>query len=318
MSDILILVASLVAIIYGANFLVDGASSIAKKYNIPNIVIGLTIVAFGTSSPELAVSAYSAYTGNAEIAIGNVVGSNIANILLILGFTAVIYPLNILRNTVLKEIPLSLLAAIVIFMMINDIRFSGHQHDIISLADGVILLGFLTIFMYYLIHLARNSNEEEELQILDLPVWRAVGYVIGGLLLLIFGGKYFVEAAVGIATGFGLSKAVIGLTIVAMGTSLPELATSIVAALKRNTDIAVGNVVGSNIFNIFFILGLSSMVAPLPKGNITDIDLYACIIASLILLMSAYTFERHKVTRTEGLIFIVCYVFYIWYQITQI
>ena len=316
MLNFVILVASLAGIIYGANFLVDGASSLAKKYNIPNIVIGLTIVAFGTSSPELAVSAYSAYTGNAEIAIGNVVGSNIANILLILGLTAAIYPLTILKNTVLKEIPLSLLAAIVLFMMINDIKFSGQQNDIISLADGVILLGFMIIFMYYMLHLAKNSGESEDLHVQKMTILRATVYIIGGLLLLVGGGKYFVDAAVGIAEGMGMSKAIIGLTIVAIGTSLPELATSVVAAFKKNTDIAVGNIVGSNIFNIFLILGTSAFVSPLPKGNITDIDLYACIGASLLLLLSAYTFERHKVTRIEGVIFIVCYMAYIGYQIS--
>jgi cation:H+ antiporter len=316
MLNFLILVASLAVIIYGANFLVDGASSLAKKYNIPNIVIGLTIVAFGTSSPELAVSVYSAYTGNAEIAIGNVVGSNIANILLILGLTASIYPLTILKNTVLKEIPLSLLAAIVIFMMINDIKFSEQQNDIISLADGVILIGFMIIFMYYMLHLAKNSAESEDLQVQKMTFLRATVYIFGGLILLVGGGKYFVDAAVGIAEGLGMNKAIIGLTIVAIGTSLPELATSLVAALKKNSDIAVGNIVGSNIFNIFFILGTSALVSPLPKGNITDVDLYACIGASLLLLLSAYTFGRHKVTRIEGLIFIACYMAYIGYQIS--
>ena len=318
MLNFIILVASLTAIIYGANFMVDGASSLAKKYNIPNIVIGLTIVAFGTSSPELAVSAYSAYTGNAEIAIGNVVGSNIVNILFILGVTATIFPLTILRNTVLKEIPLSLLAAIVLYLMINDIKFSGHQKDIISLADGIILLGFMTIFMYYMLHLAKSSGEDEDLQIQKMTVAKAVIFIITGLILLVGGGKFFVDAAVGIAEGFGMSKAIIGLTIVAIGTSLPELATSVVAALKRNSDIAVGNIVGSNIFNIFFILGTSAIISPLPKGDITDFDLLACIFASVVLLISAYTLDRHKVTRVEGIIFILCYIAYIGYKINEV
>lgn len=318
MLNFLILIASLAAIIYGANFLVDGASSLAKKYKIPNIVIGLTIVAFGTSAPELTVSAYSAYSGNADIAIGNVVGSNIVNILLILGLTAAIYPLNILRNTVLKEIPLSLLAAIVLFMMVNDIKYSQQLNDVISFADGIILIGFFTIFMYYLIHLAKNSGEDEDLKIENMTLNKSLVFIIGGLMLLVGGGKYFVDAAVSIAEGFGLSKAVIGLTIVAIGTSLPELATSLVAAFKKNTDIAVGNVVGSNIFNIFLILGTSSLVAPLPKGDMADIDFYTCIFASILLFASAYTFERHKVTRIEGMFFIICYIAYIGYQISLI
>jgi cation:H+ antiporter len=317
MLNFLILILSLAAIIYGANLLVDGASSLAKKYNIPNIVIGLTIVAFGTSTPELVVSAYSAYSGNADISIGNVVGSNIVNILFILGVTAMVYPLNILKNTVLKEIPLSLLAAVVIFMMVNDVQFSGQSNDVISMADGVILLGFMTIFMYYLIHLARNSGEEEDLDIENMPLSKAALYIIGGLALLVGGGKYFVDAAVEIAKNLGLSEAIIGLTIVAIGTSLPEFATSVVAAMKKNSDIAVGNIVGSNIFNIFFILGVSSLIAPLPKGNITDIDFYACIFASVLLFASAYTIGRHKVTRVEGFFFVICYLAYIGFQISQ-
>ena len=318
MINILILIASLASIIYGANFLVDGASSLAKKFNIPNIVIGLTIVAFGTSTPELAVSGFSAYNGSADIAIGNVVGSNIANILLILGVTAAIYPLNILANTVLKEIPLSLLAAFVLLLMINDISYSGQNKDIISLADGLILLGFMAIFMYYLLHLAKTNKEEEELQIEKMSIGKSVLFIIGGLVLLVAGGKFFVDSAVEIAKIFGMSEALIGLTIVAIGTSLPEFATSVVAAMKKNADIAVGNVVGSNIFNIFFILGTTALISPLPKGNITNLDLYVCIFASALLLLSAFTFGRQKITRWEGIFFILCYVVYIGYSISNI
>jgi cation:H+ antiporter len=317
MLSFLILVLGLGMVVYGANILVDGAAALAKKYNIPNIVIGLTVVAFGTSSPELAISTYSAFTGNSEIAIGNVVGSNIANILLILGVTAIIYPLSILKNTVLKEIPLSLLAAIIVYVMVNDIAFANESKNIISFSDGIILLAFLAIFMYYLIHLAQTSGEDEDLTILNMSKAKSILYIIGGLALLIGGGKLFVDSAVELAMSFGMSKAVIGLTIVAIGTSLPELATSIVAALKKNSDIAVGNVVGSNIFNIFFILGASSVISPLERGNITDIDLYACIFASLVLLASGYVMGRHKVTKAEGIIFVLLYIGYLSYQVQQ-
>ena len=167
MLSFLILVAGLGMVVFGANIMVDGAAALAKKYNIPNIVIGLTVVAFGTSSPELAISSYSAYTGNSEIALGNIVGSNIANILLILGITSIIYPLSILRNTVLKEIPLSLLAAIILFVMANDVLLAGESKDIISLSDGIILLSFMAIFMYYLVHLAQTSGEDEDLNIIN-------------------------------------------------------------------------------------------------------------------------------------------------------
>ncbi|MBK8052940.1 MAG: calcium/sodium antiporter [Saprospiraceae bacterium] len=313
-----ILVAGLGMVVFGANIMVDGSASLAKKYNIPNIVIGLTVVAFGTSSPELAISSYSAYTGNSEIALGNIVGSNIANILLILGITAIIYPLTILRNTVLKEIPLSLLAAIILYVMANDVLLSGESKDIVSLSDGIILLSFMAIFMYYLVHLAQTSGEDEDLNIKNMSKAKSLLYIIGGLVFLVGGGKLFVDSAVELALSFGMSKAVIGLTIVAIGTSLPELATSVVAALKKNSDIAVGNIVGSNIFNVFFILGISSLIAPLPKGNITDIDFYVCIFASLALLASGYLMGRHKVTKPEGIIFLLCYIFYLGYQVNQV
>jgi cation:H+ antiporter len=318
MLSFLILVAGLGMVVFGANIMVDGAAALAKKYNIPNIVIGLTVVAFGTSSPELAISSYSAYTGNSEIALGNIVGSNIANILLILGITSIIYPLSILRNTVLKEIPLSLLAAIIMFVMANDVMLSGESKDILSLSDGIILLSFMAIFMYYLVHLAQTSGEDEDLNIINMSKAKSLLYIIGGLVFLVGGGKLFVDSAVDLALSFGMSKAVIGLTIVAIGTSLPELATSVVAALKKNSDIAVGNIVGSNIFNVFFVLGVSSLIAPLPKGNITDIDLYVCIFASLALLASGYIMGRHKVTKPEGIIFLLCYVLYLGYQVNQV
>lgn len=318
MTQFLILVVSLVMIVYGANFLVDGAAAIAKKFNIPNIVIGLTIVAFGTSSPELAVSSYSAWTGNSEIAIGNVVGSNIFNILLILGVCALITPLTILRNTVMKEIPLSLLAALVLYVMVNDLKFNEGSRDIISIGDGIILLGFMAIFMYYLVHLAKSSGETEELEIPNLSPYRSVFYTILGLVLLVAGGKFFVDSAVSLAINFGMSQAVIGLTIVAAGTSLPELATSLVAAWKKNSDIAVGNVVGSNIFNIFFILGLSSLISPLEKGNITEVDMLTCIGASVALLLSGYLLGRFRISKMEGFIFVLLYVIYVAFQVGQL
>jgi len=318
MLSFLILVAGLGMVVFGANIMVDGAAALAKKYNIPNIVIGLTVVAFGTSSPELAISSYSAYTGNSEIAIGNIVGSNIANILLIIGITSIIYPLTILRNTVLKEIPLSLLAAIILYVMANDILLAGESKNIISLSDGIILLSFMAIFMYYLVHLAQTSGEDEDLNIINMSKAKSLLYILGGLMFLVGGGKLFVDSAVELAVSFGMSQAVIGLTIVAIGTSLPELATSVVAALKKNSDIAVGNIVGSNIFNVFFVLGLSSLISPLSKGNITDIDFLVCIFASLALLATGYLFGRHKVTKWEGIFFLLSYIFYLGYQINHV
>ncbi|MBK9735949.1 MAG: calcium/sodium antiporter [Saprospiraceae bacterium] len=314
----LLLIVGLAMVVYGANILVDGASSLAKKYNIPNIVIGLTVVAFGTSAPEFAVSTYAAYTGNSEIAIGNVIGSNIFNIFFILGVSAIIFPLTILRNTVFKEIPLSLLAAIVVYILVNDILLSKGIENIISFADGLILLSFFIIFMYYLVHLAKTSGEDEDLSIKNMTKYKSLLLILGGLVLLVGGGKIFVDNAVALALGFGMSQAVVGLTVVAAGTSLPELATSVVATLKKNSDIAVGNIVGSNIFNIFFILGTSALISPLPKGNITDIDMYVCIIASIILFGSCYVLGRQKITKLEGVFFLLCYIVYIGYQVSQV
>ncbi len=315
---IIILVLGLVSILYGANIMVDGASSIAKKFNIPNIVIGLTIVAFGTSTPELAISTISALKGSSDIAVGNVLGSNIANIFLILGITAVIYPLNMLKGTVQKEIPFSLLAAALIFILISDTWLNGSSSDLISRGDGIVLLSFLAIFMVYLLELSKKSDDNDEIAILNLSPWRATLYIIGGLTLLIGGGKYFVESAVTIAKTFGLSEAVIGLTIVAIGTSLPELATSVIAAMKKNADMAVGSVVGSNIFNIFFVLGTSSLITPLQKGNLTNIDFYVCILASLLLFVFGYIMGKFKIVRAEGVIFLVLYLIYLGYQVTQV
>ncbi len=315
---IIVLILGLVAILYGANIMVDGASSIAKKFNIPNIVIGLTIVAFGTSAPELAISTISALKGASDMAVGNVLGSNIANILLILGITATIYPLNMLKGTVLKEIPFSLLAAIIVFVLISDTTISNGTSDALTMSDGIILLSFLAIFMVYLLELSKKSDDNDDIPILSLSPWRATLYIMGGLALLIGGGKYFVESAVTIANIFGMSEAVIGLTIVAIGTSLPELATSVIAAMKKNADMAVGSIVGSNIFNIFFVLGTSSLITPLDKGSITNIDFYVCILSALLLFIFGFVLGKYRIVRMEGIIFLILYGFYLGYQVMQV
>ncbi len=306
--DFLILLGGLVMIIAGANFLVDGASSVAKKFNISNLVIGLTVVAFGTSAPELTVSIYSALQGESDIALGNAIGSNIFNVLFILGLTAIIYPLKVNSSTVWKEIPLSLLAAIMIMVFASDALIDQASTSVVSRADGIALLGFMSIFLFYTFESARKQSADELHNTVVLrPVWLSVLMVVGGLVLLVGGGKLLVDGAVSIALGLGVSKSVIGLTIVSIGTSVPELATSIVAAYKKNADIAVGNVVGSNIFNIFFILGASSTIQPLAVGNITPIDLGVCVLVSLVLFLFAY---NRKVSRLEGVLLMLGYVAY--------
>ena len=243
------MVAGLALILAGANALTDGAASVAKRFKISDLVIGLTIVAFGTSAPELVISLLSSIQGSAEMAIGNVVGSNILNILMIIGCTAMVLPIQVGQGTMSKEIPLVILSSLVLAFMANDIWLDGGSSNVIGRADGLVLLAFFLIFMRYTFSIARNQEgESEEQKIAEMPVWRSSVYILGGLAGLIFGGQWFVEGASGIASSLGVSDSIIGLTLVAGGTSLPELATSVTAALKKNPGIAIGNVIGSNLF----------------------------------------------------------------------
>jgi cation:H+ antiporter len=223
-----------------------------------------------------------------------------------------------LKDTVVKEIPFSLLAAIILFVMVSDQTFNEGTKDIISFSDGIILISFLAIFMVYLLELSKKSDEGEDLEILSLSPLKSGLYIVAGLAMLIIGGQYFVESAVTLAKTFGMSEAVIGLTIVAIGTSLPELATSVIAAMKKNADIAVGNIVGSNIFNVFFVLGTSSLIMPLEKGHLQNFDFYVCILASLLLLIFGFIFGKYKLVRLEGFIFVILYVLYLGYQVVQV
>lgn len=322
--DILFLIGGLLLILLGANGLTDGAASVAKRFNIPNIVIGLTIVAFGTSAPELAVSVSSALKGSADISIGNVVGSNIFNALMIVGCTAMFAPIVVQRNTLLKEIPLSILASVALLVCANDVLLDKAGENVLSITDGLILLCFMAIFLSYTFAIARqpHANElaperkegefhhTEEEEIKEMPLWRSVLYIVGGLTGLIWGGQLFVDGACGIARALGVSESVIGLTLVAGGTSLPELATSIVAALKKNPEIAIGNVVGSNLFNIFFVLGCSASITPLRLGGITNLDLLVLVGSSILLWLFGIFFGRRIITRVEGAVLMACYISY--------
>lgn len=300
----------------GANGLTDGAASVAKRFNIPNIVIGLTIVAFGTSAPELAVSASSAIKGSADIAIGNVVGSNIFNTLMIVGCTALFAPIVITRNTLQREIPLCILSSLALMICANDVFLDGAKENVLSITDGLILLCFFAIFLRYTFAIATHSpkekleKEEATEDIKQLPMWKSTLFILGGLGALIVGGSLFVDGASGIARGLGVSESIIGLTLVAGGTSLPELATSIVAALKKNPEIAIGNVVGSNLFNIFFVLGCSASITPLRLTGITNLDLWVLVGSSILLWLFGVFFGKRTITRIEGSILMLCYVGY--------
>ncbi len=312
--SILFLIGGLTAIILSANALVGGASSIAKRFKISDLVIGLTIVSIGTSTPELAISIISAIKGNTDIAVGNVLGSNIANILLILGLSAIVYPLTVQKNTQYKGIPLGILAVALIGICGNDIFFDHGSINVLTRIDGIVMLCFFIIFLYYTFQIATNEDISGEKIVLQ-PLWKSISFVLLGISGLYFGGKFFVDGAIAIARFFGMSDALIGLTIVAVGTSLPELATSIVAAYKKNSDIAVGNVVGSNILNVFLILGITAIIKPLPLNQSANIDISVALLASILLFASTILFGRRKITRAEGIMFVLIYLFYITYLI---
>lgn len=306
-----------VFLIKGADFLVDGAASVARKLNVSDLVIGLTVVAFGTSTPELFVNVIASYKGNTEIAVGNVLGSNIANVFLILGLSAVIYPLAVTRGTVWKEIPFSLLAVVVLLFAANDRILDRAGTSALTRIDGLIFLCFFIIFIYDTFSIAARVEGLEA----HVPA-RAHGWlrpslsISAGLAGLIIGGKWIVDGAVALATKSGISESLIGLTIVAVGTSLPELATSAVAAYKKNADIAVGNVVGSNIFNIFFVLGISASIRPLPFQTKNNLDVGAVILSSLMLFFFMFTGKKRSLDRWEGVVFLILYAAYIIFLVS--
>lgn len=310
----LLFVAGFIILIKGAAWLVDGSASVARRFGISEIVVGLTIVSMGTSTPELVVSVFSSLKGNPEIVVGNVVGSNIVNILFILGLSAVIFPLTVKKNTTYKEIPFALLSALIIMIMGGDTLFDFENSAVVTTGDGLVLLGFFAIFMYYIFAIAKQEpvpgNKAEV-----LPLWKSVVMITLGLIALVFGGRWIVDGATEIAMQFGVSNSLIGLTIVAIGTSLPELATSAVAAYKKNTDIAIGNVVGSNIFNAFFILGVSSLIQPVPVLPRNIVDFAMNILASVLLFVFLFIGKRHILERWQGAAFIMIYVAYIVYLV---
>ena len=299
-------------LIKGADILINGSVSVAKKFKISSIVIGLTIVAFGTSMPELIVNIFASAQGKTEIAIGNILGSNIINILFILGISAVIYPITANKNTVLKEIPFSLLAIVVLGIIANDIIIDGQIFSSITRIDGLILISFLIIFLYYIFGITKSVEdivEKDEIKVFSYS--KGVFYIILGIVGLIVGGKWIVDGAVEIAKFFNISESLIGLTIIAIGTSLPELATSAVAAYKKQSDIAIGNIVGSNIFNIFFVLGVSAIIRPLPFNDNLNKDIAMTIFASVILLLMMFIGKKRIIKRWQGIFMIIVYIGYI-------
>lgn len=316
--SIIYLIGGLLLILLGANGLTDGGAALAKRFHISDIVIGLTIVAFGTSAPELTVSVSSALKGSADMAIGNVVGSNIFNTLMIVGCTALVAPIIVTRNTLIHDIPLCILAAFALFFCCSDVLMDHYQYDVVSRTDGLMLLGFFAIFISYTFAIAKEDEDKQpEEKVVSMPLWKALLWIVGGLLMLIFGGNLFVDGASSIARSLGVSESIIGLTLVAAGTSLPELATSVVAAIKKNPEMAIGNAIGSNLFNVFFVLGCTASITPLHLTGITNIDLLMLIFSSLLLWIVAFFIRKRTITRWEGGFMVACFVAYTIYLILQ-
>jgi len=313
--DIILTIVGAALVLVGADKLTDGSVALARRFSIPEMVIGLTIVAFGTSLPEFIVSLFASIQGAPAMSIGNIVGSNLFNTLMIVGLSAVVCPIVISRATVAKDIPLSLLASIALPALALDTVFSGSADgDVLSHGDGIVLLCFFAIFMAYTFSMAKSGRmdgvgETSEGATPQLSGWRTTLYIVLGIAGLIGGGELFVDGACGIARSLGVSEAVIGLTLVAGGTSLPELATSVVAARKGKSDIAIGNVVGSNLFNIFWILGVCAMVSPLAVQGIRPAD-FAVLVGSMVLFW-LFARTKHRVERWEGAVLVACYVVYL-------
>lgn len=321
--SILSLVGGLALLIKGADWLVEGGSSLARRLGMSDLMIGLTIVAFGTSMPELVVNILSSVQGANDLAIGNIVGSNISNILLILGVGAIIAPIHVQHSTVTKEIPFSLLAALMVFTMANDRLIDLYPLSELGRSDGLTFLGFFLIFLWYTFGMRHNGNGlEEEVSEVKRSLSMASLMSFGGIALLVAGGRFAVEGAIDIAESLGLSQALIGLTVVAIGTSLPELVTTIVAGMKKKIDLAVGNIVGSNIFNVFWILGTSAVISPLTFESSLNVDLLVAIAATVLLFFVVHTgptvrrfvfwrqHDGHVITRSEGILMVGMYVVY--------
>lgn len=310
--SVILLLVGFVVLIYGADKLVEAASALAANFGIPNIVIGLTVVAFGTSAPELVVNVFAAVNNSPDMVLGNVLGSNIFNVLAILGISAFIYPLTVKSNTTWIEIPLSFLAALLVLIVASDRFLDGVPNNIITKSEGIVLLLFFAVFLVYNIMVSKNPGQKpESLEIPEYSSGKSILWITIGLAGLVLGGKLIVDNAVSIATSFGIPERVIGLTIVSIGTSLPELATSIAAVKKKKLDIAIGNVVGSNIFNIFFILGISSTILPISIQEENFRDIWMNILAGLLLFVFIFTGKGRKLERWEGVVFLLLYTVYV-------
>lgn len=308
-----IIVLGFVLLIKGADWLVNGASKLARKHRISDLAIGLTIVAFGTSAPELVVNVIASIQGHQGIVFGNIIGSNNFNLFVILGITGLITPLVVRSSTVWREIPISFLAVFLLFLLSNGL-FWGQQ-TLLSRIDGLLLLAMFGLFLFYVSKQLKWDNADQPTTAGDTSDLKLSGLIIAGLLLLVLGGRLVVTGAVAVASRLGISETIIGLTIVAAGTSLPELVTSVVAATKKNIDIAVGNIIGSNIFNIFLILGVSSLIRPVEFDTALNTDLALLALGTLFLFLAMFTGQKKKLDRWEAVILLITFIAYTIYLI---
>ena len=313
--QVLLLISGLALLITGAHGLVDGASALAKKFKVSDLAIGLTIVAFGTSAPELVVSVFASFQNHQDIVFGNVIGSNNFNLFIILGITGLIAPMVVQSSTIWKEIPISFLGIVLVYILTHHIF--GTDQNILTRIDGLILLILFGFFLYYVYNQLKSDPVVIENKAVTYSNLKTYSYIIFGLAGLVIGGRLLVTTAVDMATTFGMSEKLIGLTIVAAGTSLPELATSVVAAFKKNSDIAVGNIIGSNIFNLFFILATSAVIRPIAYDTVFDLDLYILAGGTIFVFMAMFTGKRKKLDRWEAAILLVSYIAYLVYVIQK-
>lgn len=317
--DIVLLIAGLGLVLLGANMLTDWSAALAKRFGLSEFVIGLTIVAIGTSAPELVVSVISAVQGNGDVAVGNILGSNMFNTLVIIGITAIIIPVPFTADNIRKDIPFALLASFILLVVVSDVYLKDSTEGVISRGEGILMLFFWIVFMVYTLFSAKNgvSPETSKKNTVSKSIWLMLLMIGLGLVGLIYGGKLFLDSGISLARSIGISESVIAITLMAGGTSLPELAACVVSALKGKPQIALGNVIGSNISNIFLILGLSASIHPLKLGNILPADMVVLTISSLLIFLTAYTFKKRAADRIEGIVFLLLYVAYIIWLIMR-
>lgn len=313
--SVVLIVLGFILLIKGADWLVSGASSLAKKHNISDLAIGLTIVAFGTSAPELVVNSIASFQGYSDIIFGNVIGSNNFNLFFILGIVGLILPITVQSSTVWKEIPISLFAVVIVFILSNS--FFLQENNVLSRIDGALLLILFILFLFYVYKQMKTEKTELEIATLEISNWKIWGLITIGLAGLIFGGRLVVNNAIEIATNLGVSEKIIGLTIIAAGTSLPELVTSVVAAFKKNSDIAIGNIIGSNIFNLLLILSVSSFIKPVTYNLAFNTDVYMLAGGTLFLFAAMFTGKKKKLDRWEAGVLLAVFIIYTTYLIAK-